>query len=225
MGELLHGERSKSRIRCGIHTAKDGFLLLDVDWHFSKLKLASNGVEDQSKALGDSCSSLSLSRNRSLSLKPESSRIVAEILLKRRKSRLTRPGWHGRAAHPVARVSQNTAYHLVEFQALCTARVARPCGHPLSPVVALAECGTANPATCTAVSIFCSARVCSRRMSHGQTTPSHGRVNIRAARVTSFVTCLAPDLRPIDPELAPKPSFTCQDLKYHKQAQPGVKSV
>ncbi|CAL1409289.1 unnamed protein product [Linum trigynum] len=103
--------------------------------------------------------------------------------------------------------------------------MARPCGHPLLPVFALAECGTANPATCTAVSILCSARVCSRRNSHGQAIPSHGRVNIRAARVTSFATCLAPELRPIDPELAPKPSFTCQDLKYHKQAQPSVKSV
>ncbi|CAL1407795.1 unnamed protein product [Linum trigynum] len=62
MEELLHGERSKSRIRRGIHTVKDGFLLLDVDRHFSKLKLASNGDEDQARALGDSCSSLSLSR-------------------------------------------------------------------------------------------------------------------------------------------------------------------
>ncbi|CAL1405769.1 unnamed protein product [Linum trigynum] len=52
MGELLHRERSKSRIRRGIHTVKDGFLLLDVDRHFSKLKLASNGDEDQARALG-----------------------------------------------------------------------------------------------------------------------------------------------------------------------------
>ncbi|CAL1411254.1 unnamed protein product [Linum trigynum] len=225
MGELLHGERSKSRIRRGIHTVEDGFLLLDVDRHFAKLKLTSNGDEDQARALGDSCSSLSLSRNRSLSQKLEPPRIVAEILLKRRKSRLTRPGWHGRAAHPVARVSQNAAYHLVEFQALCTARMARPCELPFLPVFALAECGTANPVTCTAMWVFCSARVCSRRIPHGQTTPSHGRVYIRAARVTSFVTCLAPDLHPIDPELAPKPSFTFQDLKYHKRAQPSVKSV
>ncbi|CAL1412396.1 unnamed protein product [Linum trigynum] len=82
MGELLHGEESKSRIRHGIRTAKDGFLLLDVDWHFSKLKLASNGVEDQSRALGNSCSSLSLSRSRSFSQKLESPRVVAENLLK-----------------------------------------------------------------------------------------------------------------------------------------------
>ncbi|CAL1411056.1 unnamed protein product [Linum trigynum] len=113
MGELLHGERSKSRIRREIHTVKDGFLLLDVDRHFSKFKLASNGVEDQSRALGDSCSSLSLSRNRSLSQKPESPRLVAENMLKSRKSRLTRPGWHGRVAYPVARVSQNAAFQLV----------------------------------------------------------------------------------------------------------------
>ncbi|CAL1406143.1 unnamed protein product [Linum trigynum] len=103
--------------------------------------------------------------------------------------------------------------------------MARPCGHPLMPVFALAECGTANPATCTAVSILCSARVYSRQNSHGQAITSHGRANIRAARMTSLVTCLARDLHPIDPELAPKPSFTCQDLKYHKQAQPSVKSV
>ncbi|CAL1356463.1 unnamed protein product [Linum trigynum] len=82
MGKLLHGERSKSRIRRGIHIVKDGFLLLDVDWHFSKLKLASNGVGDQARALGDSCSSLSLSRNRSISLKLESPSVLAEICLK-----------------------------------------------------------------------------------------------------------------------------------------------
>ncbi|CAL1376600.1 unnamed protein product [Linum trigynum] len=82
MGELLHGERSKSRIRRGIHTVKDGFLLLDVDRHFSKLKPSSNGDEDQARALGDSCSSLSLSRNRPASLKLESPSVLAEICLK-----------------------------------------------------------------------------------------------------------------------------------------------
>ncbi|CAL1394217.1 unnamed protein product [Linum trigynum] len=82
MGELLHGEESKSRIRHGIHTAKDGFLLLDVDWHFSKLKLASNGVEDQSRALGNSCSSLSLSRSHSFSPKLESPELWLKICLK-----------------------------------------------------------------------------------------------------------------------------------------------
>ncbi|CAL1391340.1 unnamed protein product [Linum trigynum] len=82
MGELLHRERSKSRIRRGIHTVKDGFLLLDVDRHFSKLKLASNGVEDQARALGDSCSSLSLSRNRSISQKLESPSVWLKICLK-----------------------------------------------------------------------------------------------------------------------------------------------
>ncbi|CAL1379038.1 unnamed protein product [Linum trigynum] len=82
MGELLHGEKSKSRIRRGIHTVKDGFLLLDVDRHFSKLKLASNGVEDHARALGDSCSSLSLSRNRSVSLKLESPSVWLKICLK-----------------------------------------------------------------------------------------------------------------------------------------------
>ncbi|CAL1383630.1 unnamed protein product [Linum trigynum] len=61
---------------------KDGFLLLDVDRHFSKLELASNGVEDQARALGDSCSSLSLSRNHSVSLKLESPSVLAEICLK-----------------------------------------------------------------------------------------------------------------------------------------------
>ncbi|CAL1385575.1 unnamed protein product [Linum trigynum] len=83
MGELLHREGSKSRNRHGIHTAKDGFRLLDVDRHFSKLKLASNGVEDQSRALGNSCSSLSLSRSRSFSQKLESPFCLAENLLKK----------------------------------------------------------------------------------------------------------------------------------------------
>ncbi|CAL1392351.1 unnamed protein product [Linum trigynum] len=84
MGELLHGERSKSIFRRGNHTVKDGFLLLDVDRHSSKLKLkpSSNGDEDQARALGDSCSSLSLSRNRSVSLKLESPSVLAEICLK-----------------------------------------------------------------------------------------------------------------------------------------------
>ncbi|CAL1389185.1 unnamed protein product [Linum trigynum] len=82
MGELLHGERSKSRIRRGIHTVRDGFLLLDVDRHFSKLKPSSNGDEDQARALGDSCSLLSLSRNRSISQKLESPSVLAEICLK-----------------------------------------------------------------------------------------------------------------------------------------------
>ncbi|CAL1393529.1 unnamed protein product [Linum trigynum] len=96
MGELLHGERSKSRIRRGIHTVKDGFLLLDVDRHFSKLKLASNGVEDQSRALGDSCSSLSLSRNRSLSPKLESPSLWLKICLKKHQWPKHGRG-HGRA--------------------------------------------------------------------------------------------------------------------------------
>ncbi|CAL1360918.1 unnamed protein product [Linum trigynum] len=82
MGELLHGERSKSRFRRENHTVKDGFLLLDVDRHSSKLKPSSNGDEDQARALGNSCLSLSLSRNRSVSLKLESPSVLAEICLK-----------------------------------------------------------------------------------------------------------------------------------------------
>ncbi|CAL1402432.1 unnamed protein product [Linum trigynum] len=91
MGELLHGERGKSRFRCGNHTVMDGFLLLVVDQHFSKLKPGSNGDEDQARALGNSCSSLSLSRNRSVSLKLGTLFSSAENWLKTRKSRLTRP--------------------------------------------------------------------------------------------------------------------------------------
>ncbi|CAL1389521.1 unnamed protein product [Linum trigynum] len=82
MGELLHGERSKSIFRRGNHTVKDGFLLLVVNRHFSKLKPSSNGDEDQARTLGNSCSSLSLSRNRSVSLKLESPSLLAEISLK-----------------------------------------------------------------------------------------------------------------------------------------------
>ncbi|CAL1394560.1 unnamed protein product [Linum trigynum] len=103
MGELLHREESKSRFRHGIHTAKDGFLLLDVDWHFSKLKLASNGVEDQSRALGNSCSSLSLSRSRSFSQKLESPSVWLKICLKRHQPKHGRG--HGRALPEPARVS------------------------------------------------------------------------------------------------------------------------
>ncbi|CAL1389166.1 unnamed protein product [Linum trigynum] len=109
MGELLHGERSKSRIRRGIHTVKDGFLLLDVDRHFSKLKLASNGDEDQARVLGDSCSSLSLSRNRSISLKLESPSILAEICLKGHQWPKHGRG-HGRALPQPARALARVNY-------------------------------------------------------------------------------------------------------------------
>ncbi|CAL1356461.1 unnamed protein product [Linum trigynum] len=88
---------------------KDGFLLLDVDWHFSKLKLASNGVEDQARALGDSCSSLSLSRNRSVSLKLESPSVLAEICLKGHQWPKHGRG-HGRALPQPARVLARVNY-------------------------------------------------------------------------------------------------------------------
>ncbi|CAL1359727.1 unnamed protein product [Linum trigynum] len=109
MGELLHGEESKSKIRRGIHTVKDGFLLLDVDWHSSKLKLASNGVEDQSRALGDSCSSLSLSRNRFLSQKLESPSLWLKICLKRHQWPKHGRG-HGRALPESALASARVNY-------------------------------------------------------------------------------------------------------------------
>ncbi|CAL1369471.1 unnamed protein product [Linum trigynum] len=109
MGELLHGEESKSRIRRGIHTVKDGFLLLDVDWHSSKLKLASNGVEDQSRALGDSRSSLSLSRNFSISLKLESPSLWLKICLKKHQRPKHGRG-HGRALPEPARASARVNY-------------------------------------------------------------------------------------------------------------------
>ncbi|CAL1410485.1 unnamed protein product [Linum trigynum] len=108
MGELLHGEESKSRIRHGIHTAKDGFRLLDVDWHFSKLELASNGVEDQSRALGNSCSSLSLSRNRSISQKLESPSVWLKICLKGHQPKHGRG--HGRVMPQPARALASVNY-------------------------------------------------------------------------------------------------------------------
>ncbi|CAL1395567.1 unnamed protein product [Linum trigynum] len=130
MGELLHGERNKSRIGCGIHTVKDGFLLLDVDWHFSKLKPSSNGDEDQARALGDSCSSLSLSRNRSVSLKLESPSLLAEICLKRHHWAKHGRG-HGRAllqpARALARVNY-TASLLGETRPACWEKHGRAFG-------------------------------------------------------------------------------------------------
>ncbi|CAL1413804.1 unnamed protein product [Linum trigynum] len=48
---------------------KDDNQLLALNRIFSKLKPGSNGDEDQARALGNSGSSLSLSRNRSVSLK------------------------------------------------------------------------------------------------------------------------------------------------------------
>ncbi|CAL1377688.1 unnamed protein product [Linum trigynum] len=109
MGELLHRERSKSRIRRGIHTVKDGFLLLDVDRHFSKLKLPSNGVEDQARELGDSCSLLSLSRNRSVSLKLESPSLWLKICLKGHQWPKHDRG-HGRALPQPARALASVNY-------------------------------------------------------------------------------------------------------------------
>ncbi|CAL1379101.1 unnamed protein product [Linum trigynum] len=102
MGELLRGERSKSRFRCRNHTVKDGFLLLVVDQHFSKLKPGSNGDEDQARALGNSCSSLSLSRNRFVSLKLKSTSLLAEICLKGHHWAKHGPA-HGRALLQPAR--------------------------------------------------------------------------------------------------------------------------
>ncbi|CAL1394820.1 unnamed protein product [Linum trigynum] len=106
MGELVHGERSKSRFRCGNHTVKDVFLLLGVDRHFSKLKPGSNGDEGQARALGNSCSSLSLSRNCSVSLKLESPHLWLEIGLKPEN-----PDSHGCVTPPAAHVAlQNAAF-------------------------------------------------------------------------------------------------------------------
>ncbi|CAL1366761.1 unnamed protein product [Linum trigynum] len=126
MGELLHGEESKSRIRRGIHTVKDGFLLLDVDRHFSKLKLASNGVEDQARALGNSCSSLSLSRNLSLSLKLQSPSVWLKICLKRHQWPKHGRG-HGRALPQPAR-----ALARVNYTAIVLVQT-RPCFGRTSP--------------------------------------------------------------------------------------------
>ncbi|CAL1382996.1 unnamed protein product [Linum trigynum] len=83
--------KKQKQIQMRNYTEKDGFLLLGVDRHFSKLKLGSNGDEDQARALGNSCSSLSLSRNRSVSLQLGTPSLVAGNWLKTRKSRLTRP--------------------------------------------------------------------------------------------------------------------------------------
>ncbi|CAL1398477.1 unnamed protein product [Linum trigynum] len=92
MKKLLHGERSKSKLRCRNHAVKDGFLLLVVNRHFSKCEPSSNGDEDQARALGNSGSSLSLSRNCSVSLKLGTPSPLLKIGLEPRKSRLTRPG-------------------------------------------------------------------------------------------------------------------------------------
>ncbi|CAL1379748.1 unnamed protein product [Linum trigynum] len=84
-------------------------LLLDVDRHFSKLKLASNGVEDQARALEDSCSSLSLSRNRSLSLKLQSPSVWLKICLKGHHWPKHGRG-HGRALPQPARALASVNY-------------------------------------------------------------------------------------------------------------------
>ncbi|CAL1354876.1 unnamed protein product [Linum trigynum] len=91
-----------------------GFLLLDVDRHFSKLKLASNGDEDQARALGDSCSSLSLSRNRSVSLKLESPSVLAEICLKGHQWQKHGRG-HGRVMPQPARALARVNYTATEL--------------------------------------------------------------------------------------------------------------
>ncbi|CAL1356205.1 unnamed protein product [Linum trigynum] len=142
MGELLHGERGKSRITRGIHTVKDGFLLLDVDRHFSKLKLASNGVEDQSRALGDSCSSLSLSRNRSVSLKLESPSLWLKICLKRHQWPKHGRG-HGRVMFQPARVLARvnyTACALRETRACLMVDTAMLCGHGRASARVFSQC-------------------------------------------------------------------------------------
>ncbi|CAL1393472.1 unnamed protein product [Linum trigynum] len=76
------------------------------------------------------------------------------------------------------------------------------------PVSAHGKSHTARSLRHTAVCIVRAGRVCSRQNSHGQKYELHGRVICGCARVASFVTCLAPDLRPIDPKLAPESPFT-----------------
>ncbi|CAL1401938.1 unnamed protein product [Linum trigynum] len=75
---------------------KDDNLLLALNRIFSKLKPGSNGDEDQARALGNSGSSLSLSKNRSISLKLGTPSPLAQICLKGRPWEKHGRG-HGRA--------------------------------------------------------------------------------------------------------------------------------
>ncbi|CAL1371071.1 unnamed protein product [Linum trigynum] len=104
MRKLLHGERSKSKLRCRNHAVKDGFLLLVVNRHFSKCEPISNGDEDHARALGNSGSSLSLSRNCFLSLKLRTLILWLQIGLKTQNfpTHTARP--HGRVTSPATRV-------------------------------------------------------------------------------------------------------------------------
>ncbi|CAL1357792.1 unnamed protein product [Linum trigynum] len=134
--------------------------------------------------------------------------LAARNWVKTRKSRITRAGPHGRVAYPVARVSENAAFHLVRSSGFSHGQGGTTVWEFHLPVFALGKSHTARPLLHTAVWIIRAGRVCSRTISHGQKYELHGRVICGCARVASFVTCLSPDLRPIDPKLAPKPPFT-----------------
>ncbi|CAL1407063.1 unnamed protein product [Linum trigynum] len=81
-GKTTPWREKQKQIQMRKHTVKDGFLLVVVNRHFSKLKPGSNGDEDQARALGNSGSSLSLSRNCSVSLKLGTPSLSAQIFLK-----------------------------------------------------------------------------------------------------------------------------------------------
>ncbi|CAL1406330.1 unnamed protein product [Linum trigynum] len=91
---------------------------------------------------------------------------------------------HGRVAYPVARVRSKRS-----VSNNCTSGYLHGQGH-------------------TAVWLTQSARVKPRIIPHGHIAHSHGRVGFICAYVAYSATLHASDLRPIDPELALKPSFT-----------------
>ncbi|CAL1403202.1 unnamed protein product [Linum trigynum] len=179
-------------------------MMISTPRTISKLDL----MKPSSKIASRMCSSYFLSLGLCFCSKSPILPLAARNWVKTRKSRLTRAGPHGRVAYPVARVSQNDAFHLVQFSGFSHGQSGMAVCDFHLPVFALGKTRTAKPLLHTAVCVVRAGRVCSRTISHGQKYELHGRVICGCARVASFVTCLAPDLRPIDPKLAPEPTFT-----------------
>ncbi|CAL1387752.1 unnamed protein product [Linum trigynum] len=115
---------------------------------------------------------------------------------------------HGRVRYPVARVRSKR-----RVSNNCTSGYLHGQGHTavwltLSARVKPRRIPHGHNATSHGRVGFIPARAKARRIPHGQIGYLHGRVGFVCARVASSVTRRVSDLRPIDPELAPKPSFT-----------------
>ncbi|CAL1410999.1 unnamed protein product [Linum trigynum] len=135
---------------------------------------------------------------------------LARIWVKNSHSRLARPGCTAVHITILAVHLKTRRINSLNLSQLARPNwsLARPCVATHNPVRAHAQSRTAKLVTCTAVRGHAQSRACPRTIPHGQTGQLHGRAGCGCARATSSEPRHASDPRPIDPRLAPKPSFT-----------------